>query len=223
MPAGFGSTIATAMLFTEPLGLDPNPLRQNGSIWSDTALAAATRQHIVPGDSVSIRDATEDDLVSIQAIYAQYVSHGLATFEEVPPDIAKISRRRDVARENDLPYLVAEWNGAVQGFAYASPFRSRPAYRYAIEDSVYVAPDALRAGLGSALLSVLIERCTERGFRQMVAVIGDSANQASIELHAKHGFTQTGLAPSVGFKFGRWVDTVRMQRALGEGDTTLPE
>lgn len=177
----------------------------------------------MPGDSVSIRDATEDDLATIQAIYAHHVDHGLASFEEIPPDLAEISHRRDVARDHDLPYLVAERDGAVRGFAYASPFRNRPAYRYTIEDSVYVAPEALGAGIGSALLSVLIERCTERGFRQMVAVIGDSANQASIELHAKHGFLQSGLMPAVGFKFGRWVDSVRMQRPLGPGDTTLPE
>ncbi|MCZ6511677.1 MAG: GNAT family N-acetyltransferase [Alphaproteobacteria bacterium] len=177
----------------------------------------------MPGDSVSIRDATEDDLATIQAIYAHHVDHGLASFEEIPPDLAEISRRRNVARDHDLPYLVAERDGAVRGFAYASPFRNRPAYRYTIEDSVYVAPEALGAGIGSALLSVLIERCTERGFRQMVAVIGDSANQASIELHAKHGFLQSGLMPAVGFKFGRWVDSVRMQRPLGPGDTTLPE
>ena len=177
----------------------------------------------MPGDSVSIRDATEDDVATIQAIYAHHVDHGLASFEEIPPDLAEISRRRDVARDHDLPYLVAVRDGAVRGFAYASPFRNRPAYRYTIEDSVYVAPDALGTGIGSALLSVLIERCTKRGFRQMVAVIGDSDNQASIELHAKHGFLQSGLMPAVGFKFGRWVDSVRMQRPLGPGDTTLPE
>ena len=176
----------------------------------------------MPIDSVSIRDATEDDLATIQAIYAHHVDHGLASFEENPPDIAEISRRRNVARDNGLPYLVAETDGAVRGFAYASAFRSRIAYRYTIEDSVYVAADALGGGIGSALLAALIERCTERGFRQMVAVIGDSANQASIRLHAKHGFVQTGLMPAVGFKFGRWVDSVRMQRPLGPGDTTLP-
>lgn len=175
------------------------------------------------GDTVTIRDATEDDLAAIQAIYAHHVNHGLASFEEIPPDIAEISRRRDVARDNDLPYLVAERDGAVQGFAYASPFRTRTAYRYTIEDSVYVAPDALGAGIGSALLTTVIERCTERGFRQMIAVIGDSANQASIGLHAKHGFVESGSMPAVGFKFGRWVDSVRMQRALGAGDKTLPE
>lgn len=172
---------------------------------------------------VSIRTATENDLASIQTIYAHHVSHGLASFEEVPPDIAEITRRRDVARDNDLPYLVAEQDGAVRGFAYASLFRNRSAYRYTVEDSVYVAPDALGSGIGSALLSILIERCTERGFRQMIAVIGDSANHASIGLHAKHGFVHAGRMTAVGFKFGRWVDSVRMQRPLGPGDTTLPE
>ena len=177
----------------------------------------------MPGDNLSIRDATENDLAAIQAIYAHHVNHGLASFEEVPPDIAEITRRRDVARDQNLPYLVAEKDGAVNGFAYASLFRGRPAYRYTVEDSVYIAPDALGAGIGSALLSALIEQCTERGFRQMMAVIGDSDNQASIGLHAKYGFVQTGLMPSVGFKFGRWVDSVSMQRPLGPGDTTLPE
>ena len=128
-----------------------------------------------------------------------------------------------MARAHELPYLVAERDGVVRGCAYASPFRTRTAYRYTVEDSVYVAPDALGGGIGSALLSVLIERCTERGFRQMVAVIGDSANDASIGLHTKHGFAHTGLMPAVGFKFGRWVDGVRMQRPLGDGDETLPE
>lgn len=174
-------------------------------------------------NSVSIRDATEEDLASIQAIYAHHVNHGLASFEEIPPDTAEISRRRDGARSHDLPYLVAERDGAVQGFAYASPFRDRSAYRYTVEDSVYVAPEALGAGIGSALLAELIERCTELGYRQMIAVIGDSGNEASIGLHAKHGFDGAGMMPAVGFKFGRWVDSVRMQRPLGDGDTTLPE
>ena len=174
-------------------------------------------------DSASIRDATEDDLATVQAIYAHHVNHGLASFEEVPPDIAEISRRRDMVRGQGLPYLVAKKGGAVQGFAYASPFRNRSAYRYTVEDSVYVAPHALGSGVGSALLSELIERCTAGGYRQMIAVIGDSANQASIGLHAKHGFAQAGQMTAVGFKFGRWVDSVRMQRPLGPGDTTLPE
>lgn len=175
------------------------------------------------GNTLSIREASEADLAAIQAIYAHHVNYGLASFEEAPPDIDEISLRRDVARAHELPYLVAVRDGEVKGFAYASPFRTRTAYRYTIEDSVYVAPEALGGGIGSALLSDLIERCTERGFRQMVAVIGDSANQASIGLHAKHGFDHTGLMPAVGFKFGRWVDGVRMQRHLGDGDKTLPE
>jgi len=149
--------------------------------------------------------------------------HGLASFEEVPPDRDEIARRRAAAHAARLPYLVAEIDGVVRGFAYASPFRTRSAYRYTVEDSVYVAADALHAGIGSALLSELIARCTERGFRQMIAVIGDSANYASIGLHAKLGFTQTAVMPAVGFKFGRWVDSVRMQRPLGDGASTLPE
>lgn len=181
----------------------------------------------MPGDNVSnrvsVRDTTDDDLAAIQAIYAHHVNYGLASFEETPPDVAEIAHRRDVARDNDLPYLVAEKDGAVQGFAYASPFRARTGYRFTIEDSVYVTPDALGIGIGSALLLALIDRCTERGFRQMIAVIGDTANQASIGLHAKHGFVETGSMPAVGFKFGRWVDSVRMQRSLGDGDKTLPE
>ncbi len=175
------------------------------------------------GANVCVRDASADDMAAIQAIYAHHVNHGLASFEEVPPDIDEIARRRDKVQANGLPYLVAETDGAVRGFAYASPFRDRSAYRYTVEDSVYVAPDALGTGIGSALLSTLVERCTARGYRQMVAVIGDSDNQASIGLHAKHGFVRAGLMPAVGFKFGRWVDTVRMQRPLGDGDTTLPE
>ena len=174
-------------------------------------------------DSVSIRDATEDDLAAIQAIYAHHVNHGLGSFEEVPPNVAEISRRRDVARDNGLPYLVAELDGVVRGFAYASPFRTRSAYRYSVEDSVYVGPDALGAGIGSALLAALIERCTERGFRQMVAVIGDSANLGSIRLHEAFGFRQVGTLNALGFKLGCWVDVVILQRALGAGDSTLPD
>jgi phosphinothricin acetyltransferase len=177
----------------------------------------------LPGDNVSIRDATEGDPAWIQAIYAHYVNHGLASFGEMPPNIAKISRRRDTACDHDLSYLVAEKDGTVQGFAYASLFRGRPAYRYTIEDSVYIAPDALGASVGSAPLSTPIEQCAERGFRQMIVVIGDSANQASIGLHAKHGFVKAGLTPSVGFKFSHWVDSFSTQQPLGLGDTTPPE
>ena len=133
-----------------------------------------------------------------------------------------MARRRAAVLESRLPYRVAEYEGAVKGFAYAGPYRYRPAYRYSLENSVYVASDALRLGLGRLLLEDLIERCTALGYRQMVAIIGDSQNQASINLHAQLGFETTGVLKSVGFKFGRWVDSVIMQRPLGDGDGTLP-
>ena len=161
-------------------------------------------------------------MAAIQAIYAGHVLRGCGTFEEIPPDLAEMSRRRADVLARDLPYMVAEIDGVVTGFAYAAPYRMRSGYRYLLEDSVYVAEDATGKGVGRALLEELIGRCTARGYRQMIAVIGDSANQASIAVHANLGFDQVGLFPSVGFKFGRWVDSVIMQRSLGEGNGTLP-
>jgi len=173
-------------------------------------------------EAVLVRDAADGDMAAVQAIYAAHVSGGLASFEETPPDVAEMARRRAAVLELGLPYRVAEWDGAVKGFAYAGPYRNRPAYRYSLENSVYVAADALGRGLGRRLLGDLIERCTALGYRQMVAVIGDSANEASITLHARLGFETAGVQKSIGFKFGRWVDSVIMQRPLGEGDRTLP-
>ncbi len=169
-----------------------------------------------------VRDAADGDMAAVQAIYAEHVLKGLASFEEVPPDVAEMGRRRAAVLELGLPYRVAEYEGTVKGFAYAGPYRHRPAYRYSLENSVYVASDALRLGLGRLLLADLIERCTALGYRQMVAIIGDSQNQASINLHAQLGFQTMGALTSVGFKFGRWVDSVIMQRPLGDGDRTLP-
>ena len=169
-----------------------------------------------------VRDSVEDDIASIRAIYAHYVLNELASFEEVVPDAAEIERRRAEVLKGRLPYLVADVNGAARGFAYAAPYRLRSAYRFTVEDSVYVAPDATGRGVGGALLRELIERCTALGYRQMVAVIGDSANLASILLHEKHGFRRVGVLECSGFKLGRWVDTVVMQRPLGEADATLP-
>jgi|TARA_Y100000590_G_scaffold469901_1_gene660531 L-amino acid N-acyltransferase YncA len=169
-----------------------------------------------------IREAVIDDLDIIQKIYAYHVENGLGSFEELPPQSEEVHKRIIQARNLSLPYLVAEKNSSVKGFAYVSPFRNRSAYRYTLEDSVYVAPESVGIGIGSTLLSNLIQKCAALGFRQMIAVIGDSENQASINLHLKHGFSHIGVMPSVGFKFGRWVDSVRMQRPLGQGDQTTP-
>ncbi|MBT5572441.1 MAG: N-acetyltransferase [Alphaproteobacteria bacterium] len=179
-------------------------------------------------DRVTVRDARIDDVETVHQIYAAHVLTGLASFEEVPPDLDEMAQRMRDTQAHGLPYLVStmiqgDGQNVVQGFAYASPFRTRSAYRYTIEDSVYVASDAIGSGHGSALLGDLINRCTAMGYRQMIAVIGDTANAASIGLHAHHGFVETGSMPAVGFKFGRWVDSVRMQRTLGTGSSTPPD
>ena len=177
---------------------------------------------------VTVRDARIEDIDTVKQIYTTHVLTGLASFEEVPPDREEMAQRMRDTQARGLPYLVSTITGTdgqdvVQGFAYASPFRTRSAYRYTIEDSVYVASDAIGRGHGSALLGDLISRCTALGYRQMIAVIGDTANTASIGLHARHGFVETGSMPAVGFKFGRWVDSVRMQRTLGAGSSTPPD
>ena len=166
--------------------------------------------------------------MAVQKIYAEHVRTGLASFEEVPPDLEEMAKRMHDTQKRWLPYLVSVVTDAagdemVRGFAYASPFRTRSAYRYTIEDSVYVDRDAIGQGHGRALLGTLVERCTALGYRQMIAVIGDSANAASIGLHSHLGFVETGSMPAVGFKFGRWVDSVRMQRPLGSGSGTPPD
>lgn len=175
-----------------------------------------------PAAAVTVRDADDADLAAVRSIYAHFVLHGLASFEEVPPEAAEIARRRQAVLARGLPYLVAETDGRVVGFAYAGTYRPRPAYRYTVEDSVYVAPDAGRRGAGRLLLATLIRRCEAAGFRQMVAVIGDSANAPSIGLHRALGFESAGVLKAVGFKFGRWVDSVLMQRALGRGGDAAP-
>jgi L-amino acid N-acyltransferase YncA len=169
-----------------------------------------------------IRAASAEDLGAIARIYAHHVSHGLATFEEVPPTIGELRSRRTAILDAGLPYLCAELHGEVVGYAYAAPYRPRPAYRYTIEDSVYVEAGLRGLGLGHALLAALIARCEAGPWRQMLAVIGDSANGASIALHRRLGFSHVGAFTSVGFKLGRWVDTVLMQRALGAGATRPP-
>jgi phosphinothricin acetyltransferase len=170
----------------------------------------------------TLRPATPADLAQITAIYAHHVLHGLASFETEPPGEAEMRKRFDAIAAGDFPYFVAEADGRVLGYAYANHYRTRPAYCYSVEDSIYVAPDAVGRGVGKRLLRALIEACEQRGYRQMLAVIGDSANAPSIELHRACGFAQVGLLPSIGFKFGRWVDSALMQRALGEGGRTTP-
>jgi len=171
---------------------------------------------------VIVRDAATADMQAIQAIYAHHVLHGLATFEEVPPTIAEMSDRRVSVQNAGLPYLCATLDGAVVGYAYATAYRPRPAYRHTIEDSIYVAHDLGGRGVGSALLQALIDRCERGPWRQMLAVIGNSGNAGSIALHRRLGFQTIGTLHAVGFKLGRWVDTVLMQRALGDGERSLP-
>jgi L-amino acid N-acyltransferase YncA len=172
--------------------------------------------------SFTLRDSRDDDVEDIRAIYAHHVLHGLASFEEAPPDAAEIGRRRADVLALRLPYLVAEAEGRVVGYCYATLYRTRSAYRHTLENSVYVREGMQGRGIGRALLESLIERCEAGPWRQMVAVIGDSANEASISLHRACGFETIGTLRSVGFKFGHWVDSVFMQRALGRGDSALP-
>jgi phosphinothricin acetyltransferase len=169
-----------------------------------------------------LRPARIGDLPDITAIYRHHVQHGLGSFEEEPPDLAEMTRRHAEITTRLLPYLAAERAGTLVGYAYAAPYRPRSAYRYTVEDSIYVAPDAQRSGAGRLLLTELIARCTEAGYRQMVAVIGDSGNAASIGLHLGHGFRPVGTIEACGYKHGRWVDSVIMQRALGSGGGTTP-
>jgi L-amino acid N-acyltransferase YncA len=175
------------------------------------------------GRGVTVRDALPADLPVIQSIYAHHVLHGLASFEEVPPDATEMERRYREILARRLPYVVVESDGRVAGYAYAGPYRSRPAYRYTVEDSVYIASDAAGRGLGRAALSEVIRRAADLGFRQMIAIIGDSENRPSIALHEKLGFRRAATLQAVGFKFGRWVDSVLMQLSLGAGDSRLPD
>jgi len=174
-------------------------------------------------DDVVIRPATPADLPDIQRIYGHHVTTGFASFEEVAPDLAEMTRRYTALIEAGFPYLVAELGGRVVGYSYCGSYRPRPAYRYSVENSVYLAPESARKGIGRMLLSALIERATALGKRQMVAVIGDSANHGSIGLHTALGFRMVGVIEGAGFKHGRWVDSVLMQRALGPGLTQPPD
>ncbi|HUC71062.1 MAG TPA: GNAT family N-acetyltransferase [Stellaceae bacterium] len=172
---------------------------------------------------VSIRPSDDRDVAAIALIYRHHVLHGIASFEEEPPEPSEIARRRQEILARGLPYFVAERAGRVLGYCYASPYRARSAYRFSVEDSIYIDPAELGRGIGRALLSELIEQCVARGYRQMVAVIGGSEQWPSIRLHQALGFTEIGVLRAIGYKFGGWVDTVLMQRALGEGATTTPD
>jgi L-amino acid N-acyltransferase YncA len=173
-------------------------------------------------DGVVIRSSRETDVTEIATIYGYHVLHGLASFEEVPPGLDEIASRRHDILARGLPYLVAERSGRVLGYCYAGPYRTRSAYRFTVEDSIYIDQTEAGRGLGRALLAALLDRCTELGYRQMVAVVGGSDTWPSIRLHAALGFTRVGGLPAVGFKFGLWVDIVLMQRALGSGKTSKP-
>jgi phosphinothricin acetyltransferase len=171
---------------------------------------------------VRVRPATPDDLPAIHGIYAHHVAHGLASFEEEAPSVQELRRRYDDVIRQSFPYLAAELGDQIAGYGYCNLYRSRSAYRFALEDSVYVRHDMAGRGIGKAILAELVTRCEALGCRQIIAVIGDSANAASIGLHASQGFLKVGTLRSVGFKLGRWVDSVFMQRPLGPGDGTPP-
>jgi L-amino acid N-acyltransferase YncA len=171
---------------------------------------------------VSIRDVRHSDIPAITRIYADAVAHGTASFELKVPDEVEMARRQQALVAKSFPYLVAERAGIVAGFAYAGPYRDRPAYAWCVEDSIYVAPEFHRMGIGRALLDRLISESQTRGYRQMVGVIGDTANVASVAVHAAAGFRLVGTFESIGFKHGRWLDTVLVQRALGKGDASPP-
>ena len=169
-----------------------------------------------------VRPASATDFAAIQSIYAHHVRHGLASFEETPPTVQEMRGRYDEVISRGLPYLVAEESGEVLGYGYCTPYRARSAYRYSLEDSVYVREGQHRKGIGKGILAALIGRSEQLGYRQLIAVIGDSAQAPSIRLHTSLGFLRAGMLRSVGFKLGRWVDTVIMQRPLGSGDGNPP-
>ncbi|HEX6985920.1 MAG TPA: GNAT family N-acetyltransferase [Planctomycetaceae bacterium] len=170
-------------------------------------------------DDLTIRPAADADLAAVTAIYADHVLRGTGTFELTPPDEAEMTSRFAAIRGRGQPWLVAERAGEVLGYAYAGPFRTRPAYDWIVEDSIYIRADHRGQGIGAALLAELLDRCTGLGYRQMVALIGDSANLGSIRLHERFGFARVGLLAAVGWKHGRWLDVVLMQRPLGVGDS----
>lgn len=190
-------------------------------------MSTATRTGLHPSGSAHeapvIRDATEADLPAIQTIYAHHVLHGVASFEETPPSVEELRGRRAAVLSHGLPYMVAEFDGAIAGYCYATLYRPRPAYCNTIEDSIYM-DDAFRGrGIGRLLLHAVIERCETGPWRQMVAVVADGGSGGSLSLHRSLGFELVGTLKAVGFKHGRWLDTTLMQRTLGVGDATQPD
>lgn len=172
---------------------------------------------------IVIRNVCDKDMPAIQAIYAFQVSQGVSSWEELAPALEEMLQRQKTITQDGYPYLVAVLGGEVIGYAYASAYRMRPAYRYTVEHSIYLAESAQRMGLGQKLLKKLIVKCTAKGFRQMVAVVGDSDNCMSINFHKKMGFEEVGVIRSIGYKFDRWLDSVILQLTLGEGDTAPPK
>lgn len=171
----------------------------------------------------TIRPSRDEDIPAITAIYAHHVLHGTGTFEIDPPNAADMTGRRADVLARNLPYLVAEKDGEILGFAYCNWFKPRPAYRFSAEDSIYVADAARGLGLGRKLLAALCDAAEQAGVRKLLAVIGDSANAGSVGVHRSAGFTEIGVMRSVGWKFGAWRDIVLMEKSLGAGDTTSPE
>lgn len=173
--------------------------------------------------AAKIRLATPEDIPQIQQIYAHHVLSSTTTFEEIPPDESEMARRLSQVRSLDLPWLVAEQGDRILGYCYAAPYRPRPAYRYTIEDSIYLADGESGKGIGHELLAALLAQCEQGPWRQIIAVIAGTQNQSSIALHRKLGFSHVGTQPDTGYKFGQWIDVVFMQRALGAGGTHPPE
>lgn len=171
---------------------------------------------------VAIRDAQPDDINAIQAIYAYYVEHSVITFEETIPDTTEMMRRFNDILYHDMPYLVIELGGRIVGYAYASVFRSRRAFRYSVEHSIYLHPETRGKGLGLKLMEALTDALVPTGVRQMIAVISDKKDGASVALHKKCGFEMIGTMPATGYKFDQWIDTIIMQRAIGDGANTAP-
>ena len=173
--------------------------------------------------AVHVRDRRDADMARITEIYTHHVMHGSSSWELSPPDTAEMSRRAAALTEAGYPYLVAEINGQVVGYAYAGAYRPRPAYRNTVEHSIYIDDAVRRGGIGRILLESLIESCTKLGFRQMIAIVGDSQNRQSIEFHEKMGFTHVGKVQDIGYKFDRWMDQIILQRALGPGADSPPD